>query len=69
MISFRKAQSIALWLHIPMWALVAVVVVIIGAYHAGIRNAEARQAAFNVQSVVYPMMTLEQLQKIPVSSL
>lgn len=44
MITFRKAQSIALWMHIPMWVVVSVVIVIIGAYHAGIRNAEAKSA-------------------------
>lgn len=69
MITFKKAQSIALWMHIPMWMVVSVVIVIIGAYHAGIRNAEAKSAQVQAQSVVLHYLSLKQLTKIPVSDL
>jgi hypothetical protein len=69
MITFKKAQSIALWMHIPMWFVVSLVIIIIGAYHAGIREAEAKQTKIETQSAILPIMTLEQLTQIKMSDL
>ncbi len=69
MITFKKAQAIALWMHIPMWIVVSFVIVVIGAYHAGIRNAEAKSAQIEAKAVVLPILTLRQLTTIKVSEL
>jgi hypothetical protein len=69
MMKFRKLQSIALWFHIPMWILAAVVIVIMGAYHAGIRNAEAREAMNSALIKTLPLMSIAQLSQVQVRDL
>lgn len=62
---FRDLQNIALWLHIPMWVLVGCAIVVISAYHTGLRAHDIRQS----QAAFLPIMTLEQLTQIKVSEL
>lgn len=69
MMKFRKLQSIALWFHIPMWLMAAIVIVIMGAYHAGMRNAEAKQATSSALIKTLPLMDMKQLAQVRVTEL
>lgn len=65
--TFNKLQSMALWMHIPMWGVCALVIIIIGAYNAGMSAAATREAVIQENAAILPILTLRQLQKIPVS--
>jgi hypothetical protein len=69
MIKFSKLQSVALWFHIPMWAITGIVIIIIGAYHAGIRHHETREAVNSTLVNTLPLMSIRQLSQVKVSDI
>lgn len=69
MIKFRKLQSVALWFHIPMWLMAAIAIIIMGAYHAGMRNAEEKQAITSTLIQTLPLMDIKQIAQVQVRDL
>jgi hypothetical protein len=52
-----------------MWICAAIVIVLVGAYHTGIKRAEAKEAAASTLVRTLPIMTLHQLTQIRVDEI
>jgi hypothetical protein len=69
MIKFSRIQSILVWFHIPMWIATGIVIVIIGAYHAGVKKDQVNRATTSALMQTLPIMSLRQLTQIKVNDI